>query len=199
VESTHRLLDGHVKDDHSDGEMSGSLEDNDDVKATDNGRRKKQQSPMKRRKIEHESSLLFEVLLLALTTLLLQFARNFKMLLGPHARTLVALLPPSALAQPAMSLTRVGLRQGRNETQCLVRKLNRNWHFESPFSAHVFPAATIETSSQDLALVDHEPFMQTTLWVHIFREWLWADLGDSGDSCSFEVTLGFWAPGKAGL
>lgn len=65
MESTQRLLDGHVKDDHGDGEMSGSLEDNDDVKATDNGRRKKQQSPTKRRKIEHESSLLFEVLLLA--------------------------------------------------------------------------------------------------------------------------------------
>ncbi|KAG0609161.1 hypothetical protein M758_8G162900 [Ceratodon purpureus] len=58
MESNHRLSDANVKDDHSDGEMSGSLED--DVKVTDKGRRKKQQSPTKRRKIEHESSLLFE-------------------------------------------------------------------------------------------------------------------------------------------
>lgn len=52
-----RLSDAHVKRD-SDGDLSGSLEQ----KVTDNGRRRKQ-SPTKRRKIEHESSLLFEVLL----------------------------------------------------------------------------------------------------------------------------------------
>ena len=127
MESTHRLLDGHVKDDHSDGEMAGSLEDNDDVKATDNGRRKKQQSPTKRRKIEHESSLLFEVLLLAWRHFSCSSPRISKCCLAPtHAHKRV--LHPSSLAQPAMSLTRVGLRQGRNETQCLVRKLNRNWH-----------------------------------------------------------------------
>ena len=51
-----RLSDAHVKRD-SDGDLSESLED----KVTDKGRRRKQ-SPTKRRKIEHESSLLFEVL-----------------------------------------------------------------------------------------------------------------------------------------
>lgn len=35
----------------------------------------------------------------------------------------------------------------------------------APFSAHVFSSAreVLLTSAQDLALVDHEPFMQTTL------------------------------------
>lgn len=48
-----RLSDAHVKGD-SDGDLP-------EMKVTDKGRRRKQ-SPTKRRKIEHESSLLFEVL-----------------------------------------------------------------------------------------------------------------------------------------
>lgn len=61
MESNHRLSDAHVKDDPSEGDLSGSVED--DIKATDKARRRKKQSPTKRRKIDHEPSLLFEVLL----------------------------------------------------------------------------------------------------------------------------------------
>lgn len=102
MESNHRLSDANVKDDHSDGEMSGSLED--DVKVTDKGRRKKQQSPTKRRKIEHESSLLFEVLFAWSSRIFsfrtyMQFAQSFKCCLAP-TRTL---LHSRSSLQPAMS------------------------------------------------------------------------------------------------
>ena len=85
MEVNHRLSDSHVKDDHSDGDLSGSLED--DVKVADKERRKKQ-SPTKRRKIEHESRLLFEVLLVWSSKTFsfhtyMQFAQNFKCCLLP--------------------------------------------------------------------------------------------------------------------
>lgn len=126
MESNQRLSDAHVKDDHSDGEMLGSLED--DAKVTDKGRRKKQQSPTKRRKIEHESSLLFEVFLVWSSRnfsfrTYMQFAQNFECCLAPTRTTLHS----RSLVQPAMSsksntVARVSFGKVAMR-QCLVWKL----------------------------------------------------------------------------